>query len=74
MTPIAAAAVYAGVNILILFFLSFRVVGRRRAAWFSGQPAEQRQQGGRSDQGAGESASRGSITWFRLGFHRFSQK
>ncbi|MBA4225084.1 MAG: hypothetical protein C0456_00510 [Hyphomonas sp.] len=35
MTPIAAAAVYAGVNILILLFLSFRVVGRRRAAQVS---------------------------------------
>lgn len=35
MTPIAAAAVYAGVNILILLFLSFRVVGRRRSAQVS---------------------------------------
>lgn len=35
MTPIAAAAVYTGVNILILLFLSFRVVGRRRSAQVS---------------------------------------
>lgn len=35
MTPIAAAAVYTGINILILFFLSFRVVGRRRSAQVS---------------------------------------
>lgn len=35
MTPIAAAAVYTGVNILILFLLSFRVVGRRRSAQVS---------------------------------------
>lgn len=35
MTPIAAAAVYTGVNILILFYLSFRVVGRRRSAKIS---------------------------------------
>ncbi len=35
MTPIAAAAIYVGANILILFFLSFRVVGRRRAAQVS---------------------------------------
>jgi len=32
MTPTTAAAVYIGVNILIIFFLSFRVVGRRRSA------------------------------------------
>jgi len=32
MTPITAAAVYIGVNILILFYLSFRVVGRRQSA------------------------------------------
>lgn len=35
MTPIATAAVYIGVNILILFWLSFRVVGRRRSAQVS---------------------------------------
>lgn len=35
MTPVAAAAVYIGVNILILWYLSFRVVGRRRAAQVS---------------------------------------
>lgn len=35
MTPIAAAAIYSGVNILILLFLSFRVVGRRRSAQVS---------------------------------------
>ncbi len=32
MTPLSAAAVYIGLNILLLFLLSFRVVGRRRAA------------------------------------------
>ncbi len=32
MTPLSAAAVYIGINILLLFFLSFRVVGRRRSA------------------------------------------
>lgn len=31
MTPVSASAVYIGVNILILFYLSLRVVGRRRA-------------------------------------------
>ncbi|KCZ97941.1 hypothetical protein HPO_12783 [Hyphomonas polymorpha PS728] len=35
MTPSAAAAIYSGVNILILLFLSFRVVGRRRSAQVS---------------------------------------
>jgi uncharacterized protein len=35
MTPFAAASTYIGVNILILFYLSFRVVGRRRAAQVS---------------------------------------
>lgn len=35
MTPLATAAVYIGVNILLLWFLSFRVVGRRRAAQVS---------------------------------------
>jgi uncharacterized protein len=32
MTALSAAALYIGINILILFFLSFRVVGRRRSA------------------------------------------
>ena len=32
MTTLTTAAVYIGVNILLLWFLSFRVVGRRRAA------------------------------------------
>ncbi len=32
MTVLSAAALYTGVNILLLFLLSFRVVGRRRAA------------------------------------------
>ncbi len=32
MTPLSAAAVYIGINILLLLFLSFRVVGRRRSA------------------------------------------
>ncbi len=32
MMPITAAALYIGVNILLLLFLSFRVVGRRRSA------------------------------------------
>lgn len=32
MTPITAAAIYIGLNILILFFLACRVVGRRRSA------------------------------------------
>ncbi|MBA3070438.1 MAG: glutathione S-transferase [Hyphomonas sp.] len=32
MTPLTAAAIYIGVNILLLWILSFRVVGRRRAA------------------------------------------
>ncbi len=32
MMPITAAALYIGVNILLLLLLSFRVVGRRRAA------------------------------------------
>ncbi len=35
MTPVTAAAVYIGVNILILWYLSFRVVGRRRSAQVS---------------------------------------
>ena len=35
MTPFAAAAIYIGVNILILWYLSFRVVGRRRSAQVS---------------------------------------
>jgi uncharacterized protein len=35
MTPIAASAIYIAVNILLLLFLSFRVVGRRRAAQVS---------------------------------------
>lgn len=32
MTPVAAAAIYIAVNILLLWFLSFRVIGRRRSA------------------------------------------
>ncbi len=32
MTVLSAAALYTGINILLLFLLSFRVVGRRRAA------------------------------------------
>lgn len=32
MTLLSAAALYIGINILILFFLSFRVVGRRRSS------------------------------------------
>jgi len=32
MMPITAAALYIGANILLLLFLSFRVVGRRRSA------------------------------------------
>lgn len=32
MTPITAAAIYIGLNILILFFLALRVAGRRRSA------------------------------------------
>ena len=35
MTPLTAAAVYLGVNILLLWYLSFRVVGRRRSAQVS---------------------------------------
>lgn len=35
MTPIATAAVYIGVNILILLALAVRVVGRRRSAQIS---------------------------------------
>lgn len=35
MPPIATAAIYVGVNLLILFWLSLRVVGRRRAAQVS---------------------------------------
>ncbi|MFN4025401.1 MAG: MAPEG family protein [Hyphomonas sp.] len=31
MTPITAAAIYIGLNILILLVLAFRVVGRRRS-------------------------------------------
>ena len=32
MTSVAAAAIYLAVNILLLWFLSFRVIGRRRSA------------------------------------------
>lgn len=32
MTPVAAAAIYLAVNILLILVLSFRVVGRRRSA------------------------------------------
>lgn len=32
MTPVAASAIYLAVNILLLWFLSFRVIGRRQAA------------------------------------------
>lgn len=32
MTPVAAAAIYLSVNILLLWFLSFRVIGRRQSA------------------------------------------
>lgn len=35
MTPITAAAIYIGLNILILFYLALRVVGRRRSAQVS---------------------------------------
>lgn len=35
MTPVAASAIYIAVNMLLIFFLSFRVVGRRRAAQVS---------------------------------------
>ncbi|MFN7179556.1 MAPEG family protein [Hyphomonas sp.] len=35
MTPVAASAIYIAVNILLLWFLSFRVIGRRRAAQVS---------------------------------------